>query len=91
MLERWYSLDECTNKKLVVKKLKDLEGQGKIEYTIEKSTDIFEIEDLDLEDSDIDELLDLFEKNDVFPYLDKNEDDEEDDYGYYGEDEEEDY
>lgn len=91
MLERWYSLDECTNKKLVVKKLKDLEGQGKIEYTIEKSTDIFEIEDLDLEDSDIDELLDLFEKNDVFPYLDKEEDDEEDDYGYYGEDEEEDY
>lgn len=91
MLERWYSLDECTNKKLVVKKLKDLEGQGKIEYTIEKSTDIFEIEDLDLEDSDIDELLDLFEKNDVFPYLDKDEDDEEDDYGYYGEDEEDDY
>jgi hypothetical protein len=91
MLEKWYSLDECTNKKLVVKKLKDLEGQGKIEYTIEKSTDIFEIEDLDLEDSDIDELLDLFEKNDVFPYLDKDEDDEEDDYGYYGEDEEDDY
>lgn len=91
MLEKWYSLDECTNKKLVVKKLKDLESQGKIEYSIEKSTDIFEIEDLDLEDSDIDELIDLFEKNDVFPYLDKNEDDEEDDYGYYGEDEEDDY
>ena len=91
MLERWYSLDECTNKKLVVKKLKDLESQGKIEYSIEKSTDIFKIEDLDLEDSDIDELIDLFEKNDVFPYLDKNEDDEEDDYGYYGEDEEDDY
>ena len=91
MLERWYSLDECTNKKLVVKKLKDLESQGKIEYSIEKSTDIFKIEDLDLEDSDIDELLDLFEKNDVFPYLDKDEDDEEDDYGYYGEDEEDDY
>ena len=91
MLEKWYSLDECTNKKLVVKKLKDLESQGKIEYSIEKSTDIFEIEDLDLEDSDIDELIDLFEKNDVFPYLDKNEDGEEDDYGYYGEDEEDDY
>ena len=50
MLEKWYSLDECTNKKLVVKKLKDLESQGKIEYSIEKSTDIFKIEDLDLED-----------------------------------------
>ena len=90
MLERWYSLDECTNKKLVVKKLKDLEGQGKIEYTIEKSTDIFEIEDLDLEDSDIDELLDLFEKNDVFPYLDKNEDEDDEDYGDY-DDESDDY
>ena len=90
MLERWYSLDECTNKKLVVKKLKELEGQGKIEYTIEKATDIFEIEDLDLEDSDIEELLEMFEQHDVFPYLDKDDEDEDDDdYGYY--DDEEDY
>lgn len=90
-LERWYSLDECTNRKLVLKQLKDLQKEGKIDFDLDKSTDVFEIEDLDLEDSDIDELLDLFEKNDVFPYLDKDEDDEEDDYGYYGEDEEDDY
>ncbi len=90
MLEKWYSLDECTNKKLVIKKLKELEGQGKIEYSIEKATDIFEIEDLDLEDSDIEELLELFDENDVFPYLDKDEEEDDEDYGYYS-DEEEDY
>lgn len=84
MLERWYSLDECTNKKLVVKKLKELEGQGKIEFELEKVTDIFEIEDLDLEDADIEELLQMFEEYDVYPYLDKEEDEDDDeDYGYY--------
>ena len=80
MLEKWYSLDECTNKKLVVKKLKELEGQGKIEYSIEKATDIFEIEDLDLEDSDIENLLEIFDEHDVFPYLDKDDDGYDDDY-----------
>jgi hypothetical protein len=49
-LERWYSLDECTNRKLVLKQLKDLQKEGKIDFDLDKSTDVFEIEDLDLED-----------------------------------------
>jgi hypothetical protein len=83
-LERWYSLDECTNRKLVLKQLKDLQKEGKIDFDLDKSTDVFEIEDLDLEDSDIEGLIELFDEHDVFPYLDKDEDEDEDeDYGYY--------
>jgi hypothetical protein len=88
-LERWYSLDECTNRKLVLKQLKDLQKEGKIDFDLDKSTDVFEIEDLDLEDSDIEGLIELFDEHDVFPYMDKDEDDDED-YGYY-DDESEDY
>jgi len=90
-LERWYSLDECTNRKLVLKQLKDLQKEGKIDFDLDKSTDVFEIEDLDLEDSDIEGLIELFDEHDVFPYLDKDEDGEDDeDYGYY-DDESDDY
>jgi hypothetical protein len=90
-LERWYSLDECTNRKLVLKQLKDLKKEGKINFDLDKSTDVFDIEDLDLEDSDIEGLIELFDEHDVFPYLDKDEDGEDDeDYGYY-DDESDDY
>jgi hypothetical protein len=90
-LERWYSLDECTNRKLVLKQLKDLQKEGKINFDLDKSTDVFDIEDLDLEDSDIEGLIELFDEHDVFPYLDKDEDGEDDeDYGYY-DDESDDY
>ena len=80
-LFNYYSLDECTDRKKVISTLKKLEKEGKIEYELEKSTDIFEIEDLDLEDDDIEELLAMFESLDVFPYLDKDDGDDDDDYG----------
>jgi hypothetical protein len=70
--------------------LKKLEKEGKIEYELEKSTDIFEIEDLDLEDSDIEELLEMFDSLDVFPYLDKDDGDD-DDYGDDDDDYDNDY
>ena len=63
--------------------------EGKIEYSIEKSTDVVEIKDLDLEDTDIEDLLDLFDENDVYPYMDKDSDDDYDDY--YDEDENDEY
>ena len=44
-LFNYYSLDECTDRKKVISTLKKLEKEGKIEYELEKSTDIFEIED----------------------------------------------
>jgi hypothetical protein len=77
-LFNYYSLDECTDRKRVISSLKKLEKEGKIEYELEKSTDIFEIEDLDLEDSDIEELLEMFDSLDVFPYLDKDDGDDDD-------------
>lgn len=80
-LFNYYSLDECTDRKKVISILKKLEKDGKIEYELEKSTDIFEIEDLDLEDDDIEELLSMFESLDVFPYLDKDDDEDDDNYG----------
>ena len=80
-LERWYSLDECTDRKLVLKQLKDLQKEGKIDFDLDKSTDVFDIEDLDLEDSDIEGLIKLFDEHDVFTYLDKDEEDEDDSYG----------
>jgi len=85
-LFNYYSLDECTDRKRVISTLKKLEKEGKIEYELEKSTDIFEIEDLDLEDSDIEELLEMFESHDVFPYLDKDDEDDDEDYGDYDDD-----
>jgi hypothetical protein len=69
-----YNLDECIDKKLITTKLKQLEKDGKIEFKV--SGDILKIEDIDLEDSDIDTLIKLFEDNDVF-----EEPDYEDEFG----------
>lgn len=79
-LEKWWSLDECTNKKKVKKKLDELSDDGKIEYSIDG--DILKIEDIDLSDEDIDDISNLLDSNDVFPYLDKDDDDFYDGYGY---------
>lgn len=69
-----YNLDECIDKKLITTKLKQLEKDGKIDFKV--SGDILKIEDIDLEDSDIDTLIKLFEDNDVF-----EEPDYEDEFG----------
>lgn len=88
----YYSLDECADRKKVLAALKQLVKEGKISYSIEKSTDVLHIEDLDLEEEEIEDLLDTFDENDVFPYLEYEEDeDEEGGYGGYDEEDEEDY
>jgi hypothetical protein len=69
-----WNLDECIDRKLITTKLKQLEKDGKIDFKV--SGDILKIEDIDLEDSDIDTLIKLFEDNDVF-----EEPDYEDDFG----------
>ena len=51
--------------------------------------EVFKIEDLDLEEVEIEELIELFDENDVFPYLDRDEEDDDyDDFGYDDYDEE---
>jgi hypothetical protein len=77
----YYSLDECTNRKSVNNRLKSLKNDGKIEYDVED--DILQINDIDLEDADIEQLTELFDKTDVFPYLDYDGESEDED-GFKG-------
>lgn len=88
-LNNWYSLDECVDMKKITTTLKKFVKEGKIDYDIDKAKDLLHIEDLDLEEEDIDLLVELFDKNDVFPYLDyEDDDDEEDRYGDYDDEDE---
>jgi hypothetical protein len=89
-LFNYYSLDECPERKVIKKRLTQLEEEGKIDFEIEG--DILKITDLDLDEDEVAELVEMFDKYDVFAYPDYEEglDDEEDDY-YDGFDEEDDY
>jgi len=87
-LFNYYSIDECNNRKKIFEKLDELRDEGKIEYEMD-GRDLFRIEDLDLEEDDIENLNKLFDSEDVFPYL-ENEDEEKDDFDDYYE-ESEDY
>jgi len=80
----YYSLDEAIDRDLVVNKLKSLKKELKIELSFEDDT--FKIKDIDLEESEIEDLLDLFDNNDIFPDYDR-EDDEDDTWDNYYEDE----
>jgi len=79
-LFEYYNLDECIDRKLVLSKLNELKEEGKIEY--ELNVDILKIEDIDLDESEIDDLADLLEENDVFEDLDRGSDDDWDDDGW---------
>jgi len=78
-LFNYYSLDECLNRKQVLNMLKSFKSEGKIEYSLDQ--EIIQIKDLDLEEEEIAEICEMFDQNDVFPYLDKE--DEDDFYGGY--------
>jgi hypothetical protein len=82
----YYSLDEAIDRDLVVNKLKSLKRESKIELSFEGDT--FKIKDIDLEESEIEYLLELFDDNDIFPDYDReNDDDDNDDYlDYYDDD-----
>jgi len=82
-LNNWWNMDECSDRKAVTSILRKLKKEGKINYSL--SGDDLEIEDLDLDESEIDYLLEIFEENDVFPNIDK-----EDDYDDYDDFEDED-
>ena len=90
-LFNYYSLDECVDRKGVIAKIKRFVKEGKLSYELDKTTDVFHIEDLDLEEEDVEELVELFDNNDVFPYLDYEDDDDNEDGGYddYYDDEDE--
>ncbi len=90
-LHNWYSLDECVDIKKITSTLKKFVKEGKIDYEIDKAKDLLHIDDLDLEEEDIDLLVDMFDSNDVFPYLDYEEDDEDGGYDDYYDNEDDEY
>ena len=85
----YYTLDECIDRDAVIEKLDELVSDGKMNYDIEG--EIMKVEDIDLEELDIEELQQLFEENDVFPYLERDSDEDDDNYDGYYDDEEEEY
>ena len=88
-LYNYYSLDEAINRKEVLKRLKQLQKESKIKFELDG--EVFKIQDLDLEEAEVDELIELFDKNDVFPYLDRDDEDSDDDLYDGFEDYEDDY
>ena len=89
-LFNYYSMDERPERKVIKKRLTQLEDEGKIDFDIDG--DILKISDLDLDEDEVAELVEMFDKYDVFPYPDYEEglDTDDDDY-YDGFDEEDDY
>ena len=90
-LFNYYSMDECPERKVIKKRLTQLEEEGKIDFDIDG--DILKIKDIDLDEDEVAELVEMFDKYDVFAYPDYEEglEDDEDDYYNDGFDEEEDY
>lgn len=83
-LSDYYNLVECIDRKGVISILKKFKKEGKISYALDG--DELNVEDLDLDEDEIDYLCDFFDKNDVFPNLDKENDDlddYDDDFGDY--------
>ncbi len=80
-LSEYYNLDECIDRTQVLNTLKSLKKEGKIDY--ELNGDILKVEDIDLDETEIDDLLDLFDSNDVFEEIDYSGewDDEDDGWG----------
>ena len=82
----YYSIDECKDRKKLFEKLDRLRDDGKIEYEMD-GRDLFKIDDLDLEESDIEDLNEFFDNQDIFPYIEYDDEEESDeDYGYDDED-----
>jgi hypothetical protein len=89
-LFNYYSLDECPERKVIKKRLSQLEDEGKIDFKLDG--DILKVSDIDLDEDEVAELVEMFDKYDVFPYPDYEEGlDDEDDYYDGFDDDEEDY
>jgi hypothetical protein len=83
-LFEYYNLDECIDRKAVLAKLKSLKNEGKIEYDL--NGDMLKIEDIDLDETEVEQLTELFEENDIFEDLEYGEEDEDWDDDGWGDD-----
>lgn len=83
-MNEFWNLDECIDRKLVLSKLNELKEEGKIEYDL--NGDMLKIEDIDLDETEVEQLTDLFEENDIFEDLEYGEEDEDWDDDGWGDD-----
>lgn len=87
-LFNYYSIDECSNIDNLYEELDRYVDSGVLEYKLEER-DIMKIVDIDLSEDEIEEIQKIFDSLDVFPYLDYEDGEyDQDDWGDY-EDEEE--
>ena len=93
MLSKYYSLDECYDRNVVMDYLEELQNEEMIVFEVVDS-EVIKIKDIGLSEKQTKELILFFHDNDVIDYLDyepydeDDEDDEDDFYeGYYGENE----
>jgi hypothetical protein len=90
MLSKYYSLDECYDRNVVMDYLEELQNEEMIVFEVVDS-EVIKIKDIGLSEKQTKELILFFHDNDVIDYLDYEPYDEDDDYDededYYGEDE----
>jgi hypothetical protein len=90
MLSKYYSLDECYDRNVVMDYLEELQNEEMIVFEVVDS-EVIKIKDIGLSEKQTKELVLFFHDNDVIDYLDYEPYDEDDDYDededYYGEDE----
>ena len=79
-LHTYYSLEETSDRKTVLNRLKDLQRDSRILFELDG--EVFKIKDLDLEEDEISELIELFDQNDVIAYYDRDSEDDENDGPY---------
>ena len=86
-LFKFYSTDECTNEKTLFEKLDNFKKEGKIDYeTIDRWT--IKVTDIDLSIDEEKETIELFDKLDLYPINNEEDDNtmDEADYGDYEDD-----
>jgi len=90
MLSKYYSLDECYDRNVVLDHLEELQNEEMIVFEVIDS-EIVKIKDIGLSEKQTKELINFFHDNDVIDYVDyepygDDEDDEDDDFydDFYG-------
>ena len=73
----YYSLSECTTQKKVFQKLDLLVENGKIEYN-DHDLDVIKITDIDLDESELEDLVSFLDDNNVMGDLSIEDSDDDD-------------
>jgi hypothetical protein len=88
MLSKYYSLDECYDRNVVLDHLEELQNEEMIVFEVIDS-EVIKIKDIGLSEKQTKELINFFHDNDVIDYLDYEpygDEDEDDEDDYYDED-----